>query len=280
MAQEARVEDADLIECKVAPWYYRRLGLMILVLVGCGCWFLYDGIVGWPKANMRADVYEAFQGGRDKEEWASLADEHGWDSQDLEEAVVADLKEAHQAGGTEVSWRDFAAQRRMPETPPEHHPQSAIDGQFHWAYGAFILAAGTAVVLLVNAPKKLRADREAFYTPSGTRVVFSTIFKVDKRKWDNKGLAYTHYRGESGDSGKAVIDDLKFDGAARILDRVLAGFDGELIERAPIDDEEDEEEIEGEGDEGAAGAQKTNSGPEGGSDEAATAGGRPGDPGA
>lgn len=88
------------------------------------------------------------------------------------------------------------------------------------------------VLLLLNRNKTLQGGEDHFITPEGRRVAFDEVFRIDKRKWDNKGLAYAWYReGGSGPERKAVIDDLKFDGAGRILDRLLASFSGELIEK-------------------------------------------------
>jgi hypothetical protein len=84
------------------------------------------------------------------------------------------------------------------------------------------------------------ADHEAFYTTKGRRVPFEAIYRLDKRKWDNKGLAYLYYEDEKDRRQKAVIDDLKFQGADRVLNRILAVFDGELVERLYIDDDEEE----------------------------------------
>ncbi len=257
--------EGEAIECVVAPWYYRRLGLIILVLAGCGCWFLYDGMVGWPKSNHGADLYDAFHGARNGKNWADLERENGWSESDpgndpgtaesLAESL-AELRAAFEAGAGEQSWREYTAARRMSEHKPKRYLQEKIEGQFHWAYGAFLLAAGTAVVLLINAPKKLRADSEGFFPPAGGRVPLAGVFKVDKRKWDNKGLAYVYYREGDGPSRKAVIDDLKFAGAGKILDRLLANFEGDVVDRLPIpeDDEDtlgddDLEEVEEAGEE-------------------------------
>jgi len=54
---------------------------------------------------------------------------------------------------------------------------------------------------------------------------------VDKRLWDNKGLAYVWHRPAGGGEQKVVIDDLKYEGAVRVLDELLACFKGELIEK-------------------------------------------------
>ncbi|MDB6120958.1 MAG: hypothetical protein JWO08_4739, partial [Verrucomicrobiaceae bacterium] len=59
----------------------------------------------------------------------------------------------------------------------------------------------------------------------------------DKRKWAVNGLAFVHYReGGEGSEKKVKIDDLMFDGAGRVLDRLLASFKGELIEKV-LDEE-------------------------------------------
>ncbi|MCW0216784.1 MAG: hypothetical protein OJI67_00550, partial [Prosthecobacter sp.] len=66
----------------------------------------------------------------------------------------------------------------------------------------------------------------------GLTIHFSQVFRVDKRKWDNKGLAYVWYRETAeAPEKKALIDDLKFDGAGKILARLLTHFKGELIEK-------------------------------------------------
>ena len=84
---------------------------------------------------------------------------------------------------------------------------------------------------MLNRGKVLRADGLSFTSPKGERVLFSSAHRIDKRKWDNKGLAYVHYRDEKEKERRAVIDDLKFDGADKILDRLLENFEGELVER-------------------------------------------------
>jgi hypothetical protein len=54
---------------------------------------------------------------------------------------------------------------------------------------------------------------------------------VDKRKWEHKGLAYAWYRTQGGAEKREVFDDLKYAGADKVLERLLARFSGELIEK-------------------------------------------------
>jgi hypothetical protein len=62
-------------------------------------------------------------------------------------------------------------------------------------------------------------------------VFYAEAFRVDKRLWDNKGLAYVWHRPAGGGENRVVIDDLKYDGAGRVLDRLMTRFKGELIEK-------------------------------------------------
>ena len=88
------------------------------------------------------------------------------------------------------------------------------------------------ILIFLNQSKVLRGYPEHWVTPEGKEVRYAEVFRVDKRKWDNKGLAYAYHRkAEGAKEVKEVIDDLKFAGADRILNRLLAQFSGELIEK-------------------------------------------------
>ena len=137
-------------------------------------------------------------------------------------------------------WRQLANERGW-ELEPEEYTDSKIATQWQFTVGMFVAALVVAGIFLLNKGKKLKADAEAFYTPAGKRVAFADVFKVDRRKWDHKGLAYAMYReGGEGSASKATIDDLKFVGADKVLSRLVNNFKGDLIDRLPdSDDEED-----------------------------------------
>jgi len=64
----------------------------------------------------------------------------------------------------------------------------------------------------------------------GLEIAFESIFKIDARKWNKKGLAYLYFKDKNEDAKKLVIDDLKFKGADLILNRIKEQFTGELLE--------------------------------------------------
>ncbi|HEY1081876.1 MAG TPA: hypothetical protein VGE29_06430 [Prosthecobacter sp.] len=215
------------IVCHVTSWYFRRMAMMSGILVFMGLYFLYDGRYGYPEDNRIAE----------KKKW-------------FEEVHLKSYDEAKQAGKLEEwgqkakteglpvgkgdeppRWVSYAAVNGWPESPKKWSPE-AIEQQFWW--GGVTLAIGLAVgvVMLVNRNKKLQAESDHWITPEGQTIYFHQVFRVDRRKWDNKGLAYVSYReGPEAKEKTAVLDDLKFAGAVRVLERLQANFKGELIEK-------------------------------------------------
>ena len=94
--------------------------------------------------------------------------------------------------------------------------------------------------VLLDRGKKLTGYPDRMVMPNGVEVRYDEAFRVDKRKWDQKGLAYVDYRRE-GREARVVVDDLKYDRAVRVLDRLLARFQGELIEKVAEPEEPEEE---------------------------------------
>ncbi len=178
-----------------------------------------------------ASVREAFEaGGKDGATWADYALSKSLEVDPKEDKAV-EIRRAYEAAGQRRDWAGFAFERGWGSKAPKYHTQRDIVEQFVIG-GACLAGALIAIVLLLrNRTRTLTADGESFTTGKGVRVPFESVYRIDKRKWDNKGLAYVWYRGE-GES-KTVIDDLKYEGASDILDRLLANVQKcELIERA------------------------------------------------
>lgn len=214
------------IICRVTPWYFRRMSMMAGMLVVFGLYFLYDGKFGYPKANTIADKQvwfeevvlktfdEAKASGR-LEQWIKDAQAQGWPTG---------------REGEPPRWISYAAKNGWPEKP-HRYTEKEIQDQFWWGGGTLLVGLGVLVLMLLNKNKTLRAEADHLVMPDGRQVFFADAFKVDKRLWDNKALAYVWHRPAGGKEVRAVIDDLKFDGAGRALDRLLSQFKGELIEK-------------------------------------------------
>lgn len=202
-----------------------------------GLYFLYDWKVGYPKKNDIAAKQEWFekellpsyesakQAGK-LVEWRAEAQSKGWPTGKGEEAP---------------KWVPYAAAKGWPEKP-KRFTQQEIDEQWWWGMGTIMIAGAVGVAVLISRRRTLSAGFDHLVTPNGVTVRFEEVYRVDKRKWENKGLAYLWYRpGGLGAGKKAVIDDLKFGGAEKVLKRVLEGFRGELIEKVEEDGRESDE---------------------------------------
>jgi hypothetical protein len=194
-------------------------------------WFFKDGQWTWPEERRQAEVMADFKRLRDD-----------FDKAKAEARLPAWTAEVQAKGypltpdGMLIKSAAYAAQQGWAEDPKLRTPDE-IQQQFYYAGGAGVGAMIVGMLVLLNRKKKLVGEQDHFVTPEGVRVNFADVFRVDKRKWDNKGLAYVSYYAGKAEK-KAVIDDLKYDGAAQVLDRVVGNFTGELIEKEqPPDDQ-------------------------------------------
>ena len=194
----------ETIICRTTLWYKKRRLLMVAMLIGFSGYFFYDWKVGYPKQKAEYDAYwPVYQAtavkNKDDKAWLAKARDNGW-----------------------------------PESPKEKDWDYKLKEQFIWGLGTGAIGLGLLAAYLRNKDRVLQADATSLTTPAGIIIPFAKVTKIDKRKWDNKALAYLWWKdGEV--TKKAEIDDLVFDGAGKVLDRLMGQFHGELIdlERPP-----------------------------------------------
>jgi hypothetical protein len=225
--------ESEVIVCKVTPWYYRRMALLFVLLLGFSLLFFYDGKFGYPNDNEKVHAKAWF----DTEYLTSFENAK---AQGQLDQWIAKAKAAGQPtgeNGEPPRWATFATQKGWAVEPPKHHSEAEIAQQFQWGY--FLLLGDLVIVVLVflNRGKTFVGHLDHMVMPNGKEVRYAEVFKVDKRRWEFKGLAYAYYRHD-GREARATVDDLKYHGAHRVLKRLLSHFTGELIEKAPDEDEE------------------------------------------
>ncbi len=214
------------IVCRVTRWYFRRMGMLAGLLLVFGLVFLYDGVRGYPQSVALAQKKEWF-----KTEFLPTFDtakKEGRLEQWIEDAKAKGLPTG--SDGEPPRWVSYAAQNGWAEEPKLYSDREIAE-QFWLAYGCMGGAVIVGIVVLLNRRKVLRGEADHWVTPQGVRINYADVFRVDKRKWEHKGLAYAWYRLKGGAEKCAVIDDLKFGGADQILARLLSRFSGELIEK-------------------------------------------------
>ncbi|MBL9132625.1 MAG: hypothetical protein JNG86_15575, partial [Verrucomicrobiaceae bacterium] len=215
------------IICRVTPWYFKRRAMMAALVAGFGAYFLYDGNVGYPKEIEIAKKKEWFN-----KEFLATFDEAK--KAGTMEQWVADAKAKGMPTGTDgepPKWVTYAASNNWKEDP-HMFTEREVAEQFYFGYGCLAMALVVGVVVLLRKNTVLRGEADHFVTPDGVKVAFADVFRVDKRKWDKQGLAYAWFKmGGEGKERKAVIDDLMYGGADKVLDRLLSRFNGDLIEK-------------------------------------------------
>ncbi len=222
----AAADAASSIVCRVTRWYFRRMGMLAGLLIVFGLVFLYDGVWGYPKTVGIAKKKEQFT----TEFLPSFdaAKKAGRLEQWMADARAKGLPTG--SDGEPPRWVSYAAQNGWDEDPTLYTAREIAE-QFWFAYGCMGGGLLVGMIVLFNRGKVLRGEADHWVTPNGETIAYAAVFRIDKRKWEHKGLAYAWHRTASGAEKRAVFDDLKFGGAEQILERLLGRFNGELIEK-------------------------------------------------
>ena len=227
------------IVCPLFPWYsrlnHRFSGLSAMFLI-FGLWFYIDGTWRWPKENIQAEARETFLKEVDTakangtiDAWLTKAKAEG-----LQVPPSLDIKASNAA---DVLWAMHSAKRGWPEKP-KRHTEEELAQQAQLALFMFAALAALLLYVFLVRHRRLIGHDDHFITPSGKRVNFADAFRLDTRKWDKQGLAYVTYRDGSTERC-AIIDDLQYDGAGKVLERLKAHFHGELIEKVTGSEDDD-----------------------------------------
>jgi hypothetical protein len=179
------------IEARVAPFWKTQRLIPALICIGYAAYYFFDGAVGYRRSNVRWLEHQRYADAHMLNDWPARARELHWN----------------------------------PVPPEKFHTEGDIRIQF--IIGGFLLLTGGTFLWYWFDQKDriLRADDEAIYTPSGTRVPYEAVTSIERKKWEAKGLASVRYSLD-GRKGEFVIDDAKFDGDAthEIFDRLEERF--------------------------------------------------------
>jgi hypothetical protein len=204
--------EAEPIICRATPWYHKRRIAMLLLVFGFMIAFIYDWLVRYPREREAQAAFRQCN----VEQGLDINSEKGTD--------------AYTAMAKEKGW---------PEKPDQH---KNYDYAIKWEQPAMAGLTGVAGFIMLffyirTVRGALTADAVSFSTADGQHVPFASAFRIDRRKWDHKGLAYVFYKNDKGEEKRAVIDDLIFGGAVKVLDRLQENFKGEIVDLEKSTDE-------------------------------------------
>lgn len=255
--------------CKPTRWFIWRAVAILAMFTVFLVLFLQDGFWGYREKNLQHYLFENFKDAgirfQTMQEEADDFSEQQWKEfaaaqqckfpadaknimprdADLEmmwpDLLVNGYDTMSLKGGQNGAvklWEDFAVTRKWDASPIEH-PMDAgkIREQFYSAGVTGVLMVITLFIMLRTMRRSISADEEALYTQDGRRIAYADMVRIDKRKWETKGLALIYYK-EGETEKKAKIDGMVYgqfkeeDGAPaeQLFKYVMDRFKGEVIE--------------------------------------------------
>ncbi|MES2571277.1 MAG: hypothetical protein V4710_14635 [Verrucomicrobiota bacterium] len=170
-------------------WSNQKL-LVVLLLIGVGGWFLFDGLVGYPRKNARYREWKSYKENGRETEWADYARQRGWNPQE---------------------WPDYVQEHHLSHALPEDtFGRDKIAVQLGIAILSGLTGLGVLAYWFTQRNRFLRTDENAVYLPGDRRVPFDAITGIGKKRWDSKGIAVVRYSVD-GRKGEFIVDDYKFD---------------------------------------------------------------------
>ena len=167
-------------------FFWLKFLIIGLGTLGFGAYAGYDAIVKGPYQLEMAKVWEPIYKSEIEEkakvkQWREIATEKGWDT-------ARPTKEF-----TKKSRKEFIA----------------------FNYGLMGLCGLIAVPCLLWCLKTrgswIESTENGLRNSSGQQLTLDQITKVDKAKWDKKGIAVVHFTNDQGGASTFLIDDLKFE---------------------------------------------------------------------
>ncbi|MEY4487853.1 MAG: hypothetical protein RIQ79_361 [Verrucomicrobiota bacterium] len=182
------------VHAKISKEWRRRMTFMFIMLFGSGVWFLSDGYLMWPAEEKRFVVFKAL----------------------AEQKIAAGQATTEKDPAVIIAWEAKANAEGWKVKVPKHRSDGDLLGQRIPGY-VFIIAAFTFALWVVwNHRRSVRAEGEWITGASGERVNFEWIVEMDRRKWENKGIAYAIYE-QDGNRRRLTLDDHKFLGCEAII---------------------------------------------------------------
>lgn len=188
------------ITARITSVWKKRMLLLIAFVAGSGLWFFYDAFIGWPAEAKRHERYIAF-----KEKL-------------IEDGTSREVIEAPHNKMLEQEWRKYALENGFGTRIPSARADADFASQKKYGTVIAIISLGMLGWFFLSCSRVLRSDENTIFCPGGREVPFDAITGVDKKKWDNKGIAVVFYKTADGKTAKATLDDYKYAGADAILE--------------------------------------------------------------
>ena len=177
------------LRTEINPRFLVRIGIVGLFCIGAALWFLYDGLYTWPAQREMAEAFLVFEE----------------DNSELGQKQLFD------------KWKETVAEKGWPagsagkQPTPYGAPKKDYDinGQFFFSGLAGLIGLFFVGRVLMNRGCWIEADDQGLRSSENREMKFEQVTKLDKKKWQNKGIAKVHYEAD-GRKDKIVLDDCNY----------------------------------------------------------------------
>ena len=185
------------------------------LLIGIGTFLFslycfYDAFLNYPAQRPASVAFEKLE-------------------EDIEERKAAAGEEAvNWAEVREEEWKKISESNGWANKPPHYTPDDLKNNiNFSIFLGAVcaVIAIPCMLWFFKNRGTWLEIDGTRLSSSNGQSLDFSDIQTLDKKKWENKGLATIHY-SDNGAEKTFVVDDLKYE--RKIVDEMVAEIEAAI----------------------------------------------------
>lgn len=163
--------------------YLMRYAALATVCLLMAAWFGYDGLVGYPSQLPAAEAYD-------------------------------ELRELDAAKRAE-RWKEIATEQGFAKQTPKKRAdelRSDIVGQYFWGGINLLVGLPALVFWLRSRGRWVESTADGLTTSWGQTVRYADVTRLDKKKWQRKGIAKATYAPAGGGQPCLfVFDDFKFE---------------------------------------------------------------------
>ncbi len=179
------------IRADIRKGYLARPAIMTLMLLGFGVAFLYDGFVAYPREDAMFTAYR------------DIVHRH----------TASDGK--YDVSAIDAAWTQAAEDNGWPvvfsgDAPGRPHPGWDIPTQKVLGFICLPLGLVVGFGFVRQIGRWIEVDEQGLTASWGPKMVWSQIVRLDKSKWQGKGIAYLHYGDQTGDK-RLKLDDWEYE---------------------------------------------------------------------
>lgn len=264
------MSETSVIVCKPTQWIKVRAVLIIAMFAVFAYLFYHDGHIGYRDKNEQYVYYNLFNdiavaeadAFDDEQQWRQFVASKKIDfpdelacplpldfvrDQPWPASLASNFKNIKDSNKkSNQAWEDFAGLRGWDVEVADHpEDQASLDTQFYMASGSAAFVLVVTFLFLRTLTRTMEVTESAYIAPGNKVVPFTSMRRIDTRKWDTKGVATVEYELE-GVTKKVKVDGMIYghfnkddaESAEKLYEFILERFKGELIEFESDDENE------------------------------------------